>query len=136
MAFQSRGYTSVQDVNITFQTKYIVENAGSTCLAVSGSAPELGRWNVAECLLARETRVGSGNWSVTATMRPTENFFWKWLLVTPDRQKVIRWEDIDHREEFTGTEDREIFAGWNEEAVDVPRTTSKYQLYNLASILF
>ena len=130
MAFRfERGYTRIQCVDITFETDYIVENADNMCLAVSGTLPELGSWEVAECLLARETRPGSSKWRVTATLPASQDFSWKWVVVTPDRSRVIRWEEIDNRDEQSGTKTRVIFAAWNGDAVDLPRDSSKLKKY-------
>ena len=127
MNSRRKGYRNIDDVTIKFETEYIVENAENMCLAVSGSTPELGRWNVADCKLARETSRGSGRWRVSVEMSPEEQFEWKWILVVPDRTNVIRWEEIANREQNSGTESRTIFAGWNEAAEVRPYEQSKKQ---------
>ena len=128
MTSSSRGYSNISDVTITFQTEYAVEDSDVLCLAVAGSVPELGRWNVADCLTATESPKGSGKWSVSVFMAPGQRFFWKWVVVSRDRTRVIRWEHINNREQTIGDESITLQAQWDEPAVMLPQAQRKLRL--------
>ena len=102
------------DVKIMFRTRYVL-NDSNHCLAVIGSIPELGRWRVDRCLLAFEDPEGSGKWGISMSMYALTCFSWKWIVVPRDMTRVLRWEEINNREQkIECTYDSAIiYAPWN-----------------------
>ena len=125
MTSTSRGYSNLSEVTITFQIEYVVTDSDAMCLAVSGSIPELGNWSAADCKLATEFPKGSGKWSVSISVPHGQRFYWKWVIVSRDRTRVIRWEHIDNREQTVGNESRIIQASWDEPATVHPQIQRK-----------
>lgn len=125
MCSRSSGYKNINNVTITFQINYDVDNSDTVGLAVSGSTPELGSWEVAKCIIADEIPKGSGKWSVSVQMSPEQHFFWKWVVISRDRSRVIRWEHIKNREHSIARESRTIYADFEGPALILPQVQSR-----------
>ena len=129
MTSTSRGYSYIREVTITFETEYMVNDSDVLCLAVSGSIPELGSWSAADSRIATESPKGSGKWSVSMLMTPGQQFFWKWVVVSRDRTRVVRWEHIDNREQTVGDESVIIQAQWDEPATTLPQSQRTFSYF-------
>lgn len=86
-------------VLVTFQTTYQTYDSG-VYLAVIGSIPCLGSWCVDDCLLL--TNNGSGKWEASISMFANTSFFWKLVVVSRDKKRIWRWEDIQNRDTNIG----------------------------------
>ena len=120
----------IPDVNITFQTDYEVEDTDA-CLAVIGSIPELGSWHEDRCLLAFEVPKGSRRWSAKIYMYAQTSFSWKWVVVTSDMTRAIRWEDINDRQQKIENTYGSIVikAPWNAPATVLSQTVRTHTRY-------
>ena len=49
-------------------------------------------------VLAIEVPDGSGKWEASITVYALTCFAWKWVVVTRDRTRVLKWEEINNRE--------------------------------------
>ena len=103
-------------IKVVFLTEYVVNDADA-CLVVSGSIFELGSWKLAESLTAIEFPKGSGKWITALITTPEKQFSWKWVVISKDRSRAIRWENIENREQTIGNESVILQAPWNEPAL-------------------
>ena len=113
MAFELNGSNAIK---VVFITEYAV-NDDDACLVISGSIPELGSWNLAKSLWVREVPERSGKWISILITTPHQQFSWKWVVISKDRLRAIRWENINNREQTIDNESVILQAPWNEPAL-------------------
>ena len=113
MAFELNGSNPIK---VVFLTEYAVNDADA-CLVISGSISELGSWNLTESLWVREVPKGSGKWISVLITTPHKQFSWKWVVISKDRSRAIRWENTRNREQTIDNESVILQAPWNEPAL-------------------
>ncbi|XP_046339042.1 uncharacterized protein LOC124120292 [Haliotis rufescens] len=124
LAVISAAYSSMcqNTVTVSFETDYVLGN--SARVAMVGSLPVLGSWNPKECVMAT-VHPGSNHWRLTVTLPRKTTFTWKWIVVSPDKSKVWRWEEQEDRESRSGIFNGRWTAPWNGIAVFTPEKNSE-----------
>ncbi|XP_062597565.1 uncharacterized protein LOC134258990 [Saccostrea cucullata] len=85
-------------------------------LAVTGSIPQLGNWNLEEALIAEEVPMHPGKWVVEVKLPIGTIFHYKWVVVWRDSLRPFAWEDVGRR--LTHIRESGIYiCGWETEAV-------------------
>ncbi|XP_067672273.1 uncharacterized protein [Haliotis asinina] len=120
LAVISVAYSSMcqNTVTLCFETDYVLGNSGH--VAITGSLQELGSWNPKECQMASVHPPGSSHWRVCVNLPRKTTFTWKWIVVSPDKSKVWRWEEQENRETWSGIFNGRWTAPWNGIAVFTP----------------
>lgn len=86
----------------------------TSALGVVGSLREIGCWNPSRCVVAKPNSRDEDT-LVAAVKLPANSFFeWKWVVVSPDRSAVYRWEDRENQNTVTGKMDGCFRNDWNE----------------------
>ncbi|XP_041378667.1 uncharacterized protein LOC121390850 isoform X2 [Gigantopelta aegis] len=104
-------YKVANRVTLTFETDYGTGNSGR--VALIGSIPELGAWEPKQCILAEEQPRNSNHWATRVVLPENTTILWKWIIVSPDRENVYRWEECENRKCSTGRSDGRWEAKWN-----------------------
>ncbi|XP_061196704.1 uncharacterized protein LOC133204980 [Saccostrea echinata] len=88
-------------------------------LAVTGSIPQLGNWNLKDALIAEQVPMHSGKWVVGVKLPAGLDFQYKWVIVWRDSLSPFLWEDGANR--FTHIEESgRYICAWNSGAVFQP----------------
>ncbi|XP_062586017.1 uncharacterized protein LOC134247702 [Saccostrea cucullata] len=66
-------------------------------LAVTGSIPHLGNWNLNDALIAEEVPIKSGRWVVGVKLPAGVQFQYKWVILWRDTLIPFLWEDGPNR---------------------------------------
>ncbi|XP_048749323.2 starch-binding domain-containing protein 1-like [Ostrea edulis] len=107
--------TTVEFVWVHFTTHYITHEDNHT-LAISGSIPQLGSWNIEQAAVAAENPKHPGEWITSIEIPADSRFEWKWVVISRDTMSVCRWEESSNRVTELDGKYYKCHAPWNNNA--------------------